>query len=239
MIYQKTYKLLSNQSNCSRTIAEILIKEKKIMVNGQLTGIGRKVNTAIYCININKKINCQNLFSKLFVKYKTKYFIKSFYDNYIRKPIIDRLLQKYIKEFYPIKNIDTHSRSIKKLTNKRRLCHESDHPKICYEKTYIEEINDKVDQNSIEKFQAGINLRIKKTNHYKIKILMNRGKFLNIKVILKEGMDRQIRRVSNLLVYKIADFKMTAFGGFYLDELRVGDWRLSKLLIRRIFSEII
>ena len=229
MIYQRINKVLSQQAICSRRRAEILIKEKKVIVNGQLAEIGMKVNPEIDCINVNgKKINCQNFSSKLIVINKPKYVITSCHDNYNRKTILDLLPQEYKKGFYPIGRLDYHSRGLILLTNNGRLCYELSHPKFGHKKTYIVKINGKVDQNSIDEWQSGIDLQGKKTQPCKIKIIHDDTKSFIVKIILKEGRNRQIRRVANLLGYKVADLKRIEFGTFSLEGLKEGDWKLIK-----------
>ncbi len=231
MIYQRINKVLSQQAICSRRRAEILIKEKKVMVNGQLAEIGMKVNPELDRINVNgKDINCQNFSSKLILINKPKFVITSCSDNYNRKTILDLLPQEYKKGFYPIGRLDYLSRGLILITNNGRLCYELSHPKFGHKKTYIVKINGKVDQNLIEEWQKGINLQGKKTHPCIIKILKDDSKFFIIKVILKEGRNRQIRRVANLLGYKVVDLKRTDFGKFSLEDLKEGDWKLIKSL---------
>ena len=229
MIYQRINKVLSQQAICSRRRAEILIKEKKVMVNGQVAEIGMKVNLELDCIKVNgRDVNRKNFSSKLIIINKPKYVITSCHDNYNRKTILDLLPKEYKKGFYPIGRLDFHSRGLILLTNNGRLCYELSHPKFGHKKTYIVKINGKINQNLIKLWQAGIFLQGKRTFPCQIKIIKEDSKFFVIKIILKEGRNRQIRRVANSLGYEVIDLKRTDFGGFSLEGLREGDWRLIK-----------
>lgn len=229
MIYQRINKLLSQQAICSRRRAEILIKEKKVIVNGQIAQIGMKVNTQTDSITVNgKKINFQNFSSTIVLINKPKYVITSCYDNFNRKTILDLLPPEYKKGFYPIGRLDYLSRGLILLTNNGKLCYELSHPKFGHKKIYIVKINGKSDQNLIEKWREGIKLNGKKTHPCEINIIREESKYFEIKIILKEGRNRQIRRVADLLGYKVKDLKRTNFGNFSLDGLKEGDWKLIK-----------
>ena len=89
-------------------------------------------------------------------------------------------------------------------------------------------IRGKVDPNLIENWQAGIDLQGKKTHPCKIKILKDNAKSFIIKVVLKEGRNRQIRKVVDLLGYKVIDLRRTDFGSFSLGGLAEGNWKLIK-----------
>ncbi len=229
MIYQRINKVLSQQAICSRRRAEILINEKKVMVNGQIAKLGMKVNPELDLINVNgKNINYQNSSSKLILINKPKYVITSCSDSYNRKTIIDLLPQEYKKGFYPIGRLDYNSRGLILVTNNGKLCYEFSHPKFGHKKIYIVKMNGKFDHNSIEKWETGINLQGKKTHPCKIELIKNDPKFFILKIILKEGRNRQIRRIAQLLNYKVIDLKRTDFGSFSLNGLKEGKWRLIK-----------
>ncbi len=229
MTYQRINKVLSQQAICSRRQAEILIKEKKVMVNGLLAKIGMLVNPEIDCINVNgQNLECKKLLYKLLLINKPKYVITSCADKFNRKTIIDLLPSEYKKGYYPIGRLDYLSRGLLLITNNGELCYKFSHPKFEHKKKYIVKIEGIFNKSYIEKWCAGIDLNGKKTNPCKIKLLDNNSKFFTIQVTLKEGRNRQIRRVANLLGYKVTDLKRIEFGGISLGDLKEGNWKLIK-----------
>ena len=89
-----------------------------------------------------------------------------------------------------------------------------------YWKSYVTKTNREVDQNTIDELQTGINLQGNKTHPMKIKIIMDVPKYFIIQNILIKAIIRLVRRVANLLGYKMADFKRADLGSFYLDGLK-------------------
>ena len=71
----------------------------------------------------------------------------------------------------------------------------------------------------------------KKTCLNKIKILKIDHKFFILKLFLKEGRSKQIKRAANLLGFKLTNFIRTIFESLYSFCLKERDWKLINLLI--------
>ena len=98
-------------------------------------------------------------------------------------------------------------------------------------KNYIIKINDKVDKNLKDLFKSELMLETKKTYPNKIKILKIDQKFFILKLLLKEGRSKQIKRAANLLGFKLTNFIRNIFKSFYSVCLKEGDWKLINFLI--------
>tara|TARA_B100000212_G_scaffold247837_1_gene189360 strand:- start:639 stop:881 length:243 start_codon:yes stop_codon:yes gene_type:complete len=74
-------------------------------------------------------------------------------------------------------------------------------------------------------------LEVKNTCPNKIKIFKIYKKIFILKLFLKEGRSKQIKRAANLLGFKLTNFIRTIFESFYSVCLKEGDWKLINLLI--------
>ncbi len=229
MNYQRINKVLSSYGICSRRKAEILIKEKKVLVNGMIAELGMKVNLTSDSIKVDGKlVKTKNFHSKVILLNKPKYIITSCSDNQNRKTILDLLPKEYHKGFYPIGRLDYLTRGALLITNNGTLCYKLSHPKFEHEKTYLVKINGNLNERNINIWRTGIKLHGFKTNPCHVEVVEQKENFSSLKIILKEGKNRQIRKIINSFGYKVLDLQRIKFGNISLGNLKEGNWRLIK-----------
>ena len=227
MTYQRINKTLSHFGVCSRRKAEILIRSKKVFINGELASLGSKVNPKVDKIKINGiELKTNFYHSKLLLLNKPKRVITSCSDNRNRKTILDLLPNKYKKGFYPIGRLDYMSRGALLITNNGDLCYRLSHPKFNHEKTYIVKIKGILDEKSINMWRSGLYLNNIKTKPCKVNILEKNSEITIIKIIMLEGRNRQIRRIADKIGLKVLDLKRISFGNFSINNLKEGSWRI-------------
>ena len=66
----------------------------------------------------------------------------------------------------------------------------------------------------------------KKTYPCEIDIIKQDSKYTFLKIILKEGRNRQIRRIASLLGHKVIDLQRVNFSNISIGDLKEGDWKL-------------
>ena len=118
------------------------------------------------------------------------------------------------------------SRGALLITNNGNLCYKLSHPRFEHKKIYIVKINGDLNQNQIDNWRKGINLEGKKTNPCKIEIIKKDLKNTTLKITLKEGRNRQIRKIVNLMGHKVLDLKRINFANIKLGNLKEGEWKL-------------
>ena len=204
-----------------------MIKEKKILINGSIAEIGMKVNIESDIIHINgKQLNNKKLISEVILLNKPKNVITSCSDSHNRKTIIDLLPEKYKKGFFPIGRLDFLSRGVLLITNNGEICYKLSHPKFKHKKIYNVKLNGNIDNNDLDIWRSGIKLNGKKTLPCEIDLIKKDSKITILKVTLKEGRNRQIRRIVSLLGYKLIDLQRINFANISLGNLKEGDWKL-------------
>ena len=204
-----------------------MIRDRKILINGSLAEIGMKVNPELDVIHVNgKELKVINIIPKVILLNKPKKFISTCSDNHNRKTIFDLLPEQYKKGFFPIGRLDFLSRGALLITNNGEICYKLSHPKFEHEKKYLVKINGELNKTELNVWRSGIDLDGIKTNPCKIDIVKKDVKYTSIKITLKEGRNRQIRRIASLLGYKVLDLQRVNFANISLGNLKEGDWKL-------------
>ena len=204
-----------------------MIRGGKVLINGLMAEVGMKVNPESDKIKVNgKELKSIKIIPQVILFNKPKNVITSCSDKHNRKTIIDFLPNEYKKGFFPIGRLDFLSRGALLITNNGEICYELSHPKFEHKKIYIVKINGKLDRNELDKWRSGIDLDGKKTNPCEINLIKKDSKCTFLKITLKEGRNRQIRRIVSLFGYKVLDLQRVNFANISLGSLKEGDWKL-------------
>lgn len=224
MVWERLQKVLSKAGITSRRGAEKLILEGKVKVNKQIiTKLGIKVNPELDEILVeNKKINLEKKIYLLL--YKPKGYITTLSDKYQRPKVID--LIKDIKErVYPVGRLDFDTSGILLLTNDGEFSNKLTHPKFKVEKTYLVKFKGYISEKNIKKLSLGINLDDGPTLPIKVKVLQKNRDFTKLLMTLREGRNRQIKRIGENIGHKVLDLERVTFAGLNLGGLKVGEYR--------------
>ncbi len=149
-----------------------------------------------------------------------------------------------IKEVYPAGRLDKDSEGLLLLTNDGELQHRISHPNFKLAKTYWVEVEGKIDQQALTTLQNGVTLNDGLTKPAKAKIInMDANEFQlwernppvrfrkNIpttwlELIIKEGRNRQVRRMTAAVGYPTLRLIRVAIGQWSLGDLQPGEFKL-------------
>ncbi|MBD73875.1 MAG: pseudouridine synthase [Rickettsiales bacterium] len=227
MTTHRINKVLANYGICSRRKVDLMILDRKISVNGSLAEIGMRVNPDLDKIYINgKKLKNNNIQTTIILINKPKYIITTCSDKHNRKTVIDLLPKRYKRGFFPIGRLDYKSRGALLITNDGEICHKLSHPKFEHKKIYNVKLSGNLKENHIDKWRAGINIDGKKTFPCDIELLEKDSANFLLKITLKEGRNRQIRKIASYFGYKVIDLQRVNFANFKLGNLKEGEWKL-------------
>ena len=224
---QRINKILANYGICSRRKADHMIRDRKVLVNGSIAELGTKVNLDSDIVHVNgKELKSLKITSEVILLNKPKNVLTTCSDNHDRKIILDFLPEKYKKGFFPIGRLDFLSRGALLITNNGEICYKLSHPKFQHKKIYFVKINGELNKNELDIWRSGIDLDGKKTLPCEIDLIKKDSKNTFLKVTIKEGRNRQIRRIVSLLGYKVIDLQRVVFANISLGDLKEGDWKL-------------
>lgn len=226
---QRINKVIANCGVCSRRKVDLLIRDRRIFVNGSLAVIGMKVNPEFDHIFVDgKKLESKNITPTIILINKPKNVITTCFDKHNRKTVIDLLPKQFRKGFFPIGRLDYISRGALLITNNGEICYRLSHPKFEHKKIYIVKLYGNLMKNDLDTWRSGVYLEGKKTNACEIELVEKDLFNFSLKITLREGRNRQIRKIASLFGLKVVDLQRINFANVPLGNLKEGDWKLIK-----------
>lgn len=217
-------KILANLGIGSRREIDKLVNEKKIKINGKIIESGEKISYDDI-VEINGKI------IKLEKKEEKKYFllnkpvgiISASKDDRGRKTVID--LVKTSKRIYPVGRLDYNTEGLIILTDDGELFNRIIHPRKEVYKTYVAEVSGFLRDENIEKLRKGIPLEEGMTLEAQVNLL-SRSKIKSIiEIAIREGRNRQIRRMLEFVGNRVDKLKRIKIGELSIEGLEIGSYR--------------
>ncbi len=225
MNQHRLQKIISASGLCSRRDAEDLIIQKRVKVNGNIAEKGEKVDPDIDKIHVDDLLIKPKILNRVILINKPVGVISSRNDPHHKNNVLNILPKNLRKGLYPAGRLDINSRGALILTNNGELTFRITHPKFSHPKTYHVLITGKPSQAALKEWREGLILDGKLTMKADVKVIRSHDQKSLIKVVLKEGRNRQIRRIVQLLGHKVIDLQRTAIGSLQLNGLPEGGWR--------------
>ena len=205
-------KYLSEVGFCSRRAADRLIEEEKVTINGEITEIGSKVKEGDQVeVEGQKIINPTNQ-KNIYLAFNKPIGIVCTTDRRVEPDnIIDFI--KYPKRIFPIGRLDKPSEGLIFLTNDGDIVNKILRSKNNHEKEYIVSVNRPINKEFIQSMSNGVEILDTITKNCFVKQL-GQKKF---KIILTQGLNRQIRRMCDSLGYRVRSLKRVRIMNIKLD----------------------
>jgi len=193
--------------------------EGRIRVNGKrVTELGTRVDPKLDQVEVDGKAVALNQKPVYIALNKPKGYIASCKQQK-DKTVLD--LINIPQRVYPVGRLDKDSTGLLILTNDGRVHHRLLHPSFDHEKEYEITVAQAIANGALNKMESGIILMGKKTRPATIKrIAANR-----FRIILKEGKNRQIRRMVRKVGSTVVDLKRIRFSNITLSGINDGQWR--------------
>ena len=213
-------KYLAESGLCSRRDADRLIEEGHIQVNGQTPSPGMKVND-LDKITVDGKPVARREKKVVLAYYKPQGVTCTQRDRHAQVTIKDVL-------DYPVRltyagRLDRDSEGLLLLTNDGDLINSLMRASHYHEKEYLVRVNKPVNREFLKKMSDGVLL---KELNVKTRpcLVKEEGKFL-FRIVLTQGLNRQIRRMCKELGYEAVNIKRVRVANVLLDKLKPGEYR--------------
>jgi 23S rRNA pseudouridine2605 synthase len=237
---QRLQKVLSQAGIASRRAAEKLIAEGRVTVNGQtIREMGVKADPAVDDVRVDGRRVKTAARHRYILLYKPAGYVTTRSDPQRRRTVIDLL--RGVREYvYPVGRLDYDTEGLLLLTNDGDLAARLTHPRHGVERTYEAHVVGIPDGEAIERLRNGIPLDGRRTMPADV-ALLNKGRRDGQGVLLitiREGRNRQVRRMCEAVGHPVRKLKRTRFGPIGDRMMKPGDWRdLSEAEVRKLTDQ--
>lgn len=228
-------KFLAELGIGSRRAIDKMIEEKKIKVNGVLAESGIKVDKTDNIVINGRPLNFERKKKVYFMLNKPKRVLSTAKDERGRKTVVDLIDTK--ERIFPIGRLDYDTEGLILLTNDGEVFNKVIHPRTEVYKTYLVEARGNINMSTLNKLKRGIMLDDKITLPAKAKIILADEKHTVLHFAIKEGRNRQVRRMFESVGHNVINLKRIMLGELNLDGLEIGEYRpLTKKEINYLYS---
>ena len=205
-------KYLSEVGYCSRRVADRLIEEGKVKINGKVPVMGTKVEEGDNVEIEGQRIGKSNKERNIYLAFNKPNGIVCTTDRKLEpNNIIDFI--KFPERVFPIGRLDKLSEGLIFLTNDGDIVNKILRARNNHEKEYIVVVNRPINTDFIQRMSNGVEILGTKTKNCFVK-QMGLKKF---KIILTQGLNRQIRRMCESLGYRVKSLKRVRIMNIKLD----------------------
>ena len=210
-------KYLSEVGYCSRREADALITAQRVTINGVVPEMGTKVTpTDTVCVD-GKPVN-DIPDQRIYIAYNKPIGVICTTDRRIKDNIIDRVAHP--QRVFPIGRLDKPSEGLILLTDDGDIVNKILRANNHHEKEYIVSVDKNITQNFIQRMAGGLPILDTMTNPCKVDQLSAR----KFKIVLTQGLNRQIRRMCEYLDYNVLTLKRIRIMNITLN-IPSGTWR--------------
>ena len=234
---ERLAKFIANSGYTSRRKAEELIKEGKVVVNGEIISeLGTKVSGNDKVIVEGKMLN-NNIKKVYYLLNKPRGVISSVNDEHNRTTVVD--LINTSERIYPVGRLDYDTTGLLILTNDGELANILMHPKNEVEKTYIAKIRGILDSVMLNKLKKGVEVDKRKVviKSVKVKKIDKEKNTSLVELSIVEGRNHIVKNIFKVLGYDVMKLTRTNYGFLNLDGLKSGEYRnLTLKEVKKLYS---
>ena len=227
-------KYLSEVGYCSRRAADKLIEQDRITINGEVPEMGTKVKDGDI-VKVDGELITKPKEKPVYLAFNKPVGIVCTTDTRREKDnIIDFI--NYPKRIFPIGRLDKPSEGLIFMTDDGDIVNKILRARNHHEKEYLVTVNKPITPDFITKMENGVPILDTVTRQCKVEQLSEK----QFKIILTQGLNRQIRRMCEHLDYRVRKLKRVRIMNVTLD-VPIGKWRhltsTELLAINRLVSD--
>lgn len=211
-------KYLSEVGYCSRRAADKLIEQGRVTINGSVPEMGTKISEGDE-VRVDGQLISETGEKPVYIAFNKPVGIVCTTDTRVEKDnIIDFI--NHPQRIFPIGRLDKPSEGLILLTNDGDIVNKILRARNHHEKEYLVMVNRPITEDFLQKMRKGVPILDMITRKCEVEKI---GRF-EFKIILTQGLNRQIRRMCEYLGYRVTKLKRIRIMNIHLD-VPVGDWR--------------
>lgn len=218
---ERINKYLSSHGVCSRREADRMVAEGRVLVDGKTAVMGEMVDDSnTICID-GRQISSASPEQIIIAFNKPVGIVCTTKDRHNKNNIVDYI--RYPERIYPVGRLDKESDGLILLTNDGDMMDRILRSVNGHEKEYIVSVNRPINDTFIKRMSEGIYLEeLERTTK---KCVVRKVSDRTFRIILTQGLNRQIRRMCDALGYKVTKLTRIRIMNIELGELAVGQYR--------------
>ncbi len=241
---ERVSKLIAKAGLASRRAAEEMIAAGRVTLNGHVISeqgvkadvLNDRIVVDGHPLRISEKPGVVLVFHKPRLVMTTKD------DPGGRSTVMDFLPRKW-QSLHPVGRLDFDTSGVLLLTDDGELTHLLTHPSHGAEKVYEARVRGVVEAAAIEKLERGVRLDDGPTAPCRAKLMAQRDKNALVQLVLREGRNRQVRRMLEAVGHPANALRRISFAGVELEGLPAGEFRILlpvevKALRKRVESKV-
>lgn len=223
-------KFFSNMGYCSRKETNRLIEENRVTVNGKLCIPGQWVEETDIILVDNKPLESKN---KVYILLNKPVGVTCTAAKEVEGNIVSYM--GYPEYIFPVGRLDKESQGLILMTNDGELANKILSSENEHEKEYIVTLDKSFDDSFVEGMSAGVEILNIKTRPCKV----TRESDDTFRIILTQGLNRQIRRMSKAFGYNVKILERVRIMNLKIDGIEIGKWRyLTKIEENELKKEL-
>lgn len=215
---------ISSSGYCSRREADKLVEDKRVVVNGEIATIGMDVSLGDQLLIDGVLLETRPEY--IYILYNKPKGIESTTDTSKPGNIIDAI--HYPKRIFPVGRLDKDSTGLIILTNNGDIVNKILRSENHHEKEYHVRVDKEITSSFIEQMSQGVEIYnpVKHQNQTTKPSHCKKIGSKQFSIILTEGLNLQIRRMSKALGYRVFELDRVRIMNFTKGNLPLGGYRL-------------
>ncbi len=219
---------LARAGKGSRRAMEAAVAAGRVSVNGKPVTIqGVRIDPAVDSVTLDgRPVEAHPLTLEYIALNKPRGVLTTARDERGRKTVLDLLPAELRKSrVYPVGRLDRDSEGLLLLTNDGELTHRLLHPSFEHEREYVLEVTGRPSETAVARLRSGIELHDGPTNPARIDVIGAGAQGARVRAILREGRNRQLRRMFAAVGHSVLRLKRVRIGPVQLGSLKPGKSR--------------
>lgn len=211
-------KFLSETGFCSRREADKLIEQKRVIINGTIAEMGTKILDTDE-VRVDGKLIREKREKPIYLAFHKPVGVECTTNLNVKNNIVDYI--NYPERIFPIGRLDKASEGLIFMTNDGDIVNKILRARNNHEKEYIVTVDRPITDRFIQRMGNGVPILDTVTRKCKVEQI---SKYI-FRIVLTQGLNRQIRRMCEYLGYEVTALKRTRIINITLD-IPVGRYRL-------------
>ena len=228
-------KYLAERGVASRRGAEELVRAGRVTINGRRAEIGMSVNPQDDLVAVDgQNLGQQRDRPVVLMLHKPRGYVTTMGDPHAARTVAE-LVKDYPARLFPVGRLDKDSEGLLLMTNDGALANALMHPASHIAKVYRVTLRGQVSDAQRDRLSAGMELDSRPTQPIELRVLAEEPDRTVLQLTLREGRNRQIRRMCEMLGLEVLRLRLTALGPLKLGLLPTGQWQeLTAEEVRRL-----